>query len=131
MLHNVCESSLSVYEDPQWDIIPYFLRQRKAGRIRHLGFSMHDTAEALDETLTAHPEVEFVQLQINYLDWEDSNVQSRLCYEVARKHGKDIIVMEPVKGGTLADPPQPVKEILTKAEPDMSPASCFIPVRRM
>ena len=72
------------------------------GKIKHCGFSFHDSAEVLDEALTKHPEAEFVQLQLNYIDWENDNVQSRKCYEVAVKHNKPIIVMEPVKGGSLA-----------------------------
>lgn len=101
-----------------------FAQQKKAdGTIRRLGFSYHDNAELLDEILTAHPEMEFVQLQINYLDWEDGGVQSRKCFEVARKHGKDIIVMEPVKGGTLANLPAKAEELLKAKEPAMSAAS--------
>ena len=74
-----------------------FLRERQAeGKFRRLGFSFHDKAEVLDRILTDHPEVELVQLQINYLDWEDGGVQSRLCYETAVKHGKPVAVMEPV-----------------------------------
>lgn len=69
------------------------------------GFSFHDTADVLDQILTEHPEVEFVQLQINYIDWENEQVQSRKCYEVAREHGKSVIVMEPVRGGGLAKVP--------------------------
>ena len=67
--------------------------------------------------------MEFVQLQINYADWENPAIQSRACYEVARKHGKPVIIMEPVKGGMLATPPKPVEDILKAAEPDSSPAS--------
>ena len=67
--------------------------------------------------------MEFVQLQINYADWENPAVQSRACYEVARKHGKPVIIMEPVKGGMLATPPESVEKILKDAEPDASPAS--------
>ena len=74
-------------------------RMKTEGRIRHIGFSFHDTAEALEEILKNHPEMEFVQLQINYYDWESENVQSRKCYEVAQKYGVPVIVMEPVKGG--------------------------------
>ena len=82
-----------------WD----FVRNLKAkGKIRHYGFSFHDTPEALDEILTKHPDAEFVQLQINYLDWDSDDVQSRKCYETARKHNKPIIIMEHVKGGLLA-----------------------------
>ena len=75
---------------------------------------------------SAHPEMEFVQLQINYADWENPAVQSRKCYEVARKHGKPVTIMEPVKGGMLATPPESVVKILKKEEPDSSPASWAI-----
>lgn len=98
-----------------WD----FMKRLKAeGRAKHIGFSFHDTAEALEDILKAHPEMEFVQLQINYADWEDDSVQSRKCYEVARKYGKPVIIMEPVKGGLLADPPQSVAKVLRDAAPN-------------
>lgn len=104
-----------------------FAVQKKAdGKARRIGFSFHDSAELLDKILTEHPEMEFVQLQINYLDWEDDNVQSRKCYEVARKHNKDIIVMEPVKGGTLANVPPRAEKLLKAKEPDMSVPSWAI-----
>lgn len=82
------------------------------GKIRHVGLSFHDTADMLDEILSAYPEVEFVQLQLNYVDWDDPAVQSRACYEVAARHGKPVVVMEPVKGGTLVNLPARAKEIL-------------------
>ncbi len=104
-------------------VFEYLQSKKSEGKIKKLGFSFHDSAEVLDRILTRHPEMEFVQLQINYLDWEDSNVQSRLCYEVARKHGKDIIVMEPVKGGKLADVPEKVKTLFKQVHPDWSEAS--------
>lgn len=87
-------------------------RMKTEGRIRHIGFSFHDTAEALEEILKNHPEMEFVQLQINYYDWESENVQSRKCYEVAKKYGVPVIVMEPVKGGNLARLPEAAKAVL-------------------
>lgn len=90
------------------------------GLIEHMGFSFHSTPGELDAILTAHPEMEFVQLQINYADWDYPAVQSRRCYEVARAHGKPVIIMEPVKGGMLANPPESVQKILRDAEPDMS-----------
>ena len=74
----------------------------------------------------AHPEMEFVQLQINYADWENPVIQSRACYEVARKHGKPVIIMEPVKGGMLATPPEAVEKLLKEAEPEASTASWAI-----
>lgn len=104
-----------------------FAAQKKAeGKIRRLGFSYHDDAILLDEILTAHPETEFVQLQINYLDWENETVQSRKCYEVARKHGKEILVMEPVKGGTLANLPPRAEKLLKSHAPDLSVPSWAI-----
>ena len=75
------------------------------GKIRHLGFSFHDSPEFLERILNDHPEVEFVQLQFNYRDWENPKVESRRCYEICRKHGKPVIVMEPVKGGKLINLP--------------------------
>lgn len=100
-----------------WD---YVKKLKEEGLIRHYGFSFHSTPELLDELLTEHPDVEFVQLQINYSDWEDPLIMSKRCYEVATRHGKPIIVMEPVKGGKLADPPQQVKDILLQANPNAS-----------
>jgi predicted aldo/keto reductase-like oxidoreductase len=83
-----------------------FIQKLKAGgKAKHIGFSFHDKADVLDTILTEHPEVDFVQLQINYIDWEDANVQSRKCHETALKHGVPVVVMEPVKGGCLASPP--------------------------
>ena len=101
-------------------------RMKEEGKVKEIGFSFHDTPEKLDEILTDHPEVDFVQLQINYLDWEAPNVQSRGCYEVARKHGKEIVIMEPIKGGSLVNVPENVKELLNKMDPSMSIASWAI-----
>ncbi len=104
-----------------------FLREQKEkGLIRHAGFSFHDKAAVLDKILTEHPEVEFVQLQINYADWDNDQVQSRLCYETARKHGIPIIVMEPVKGGSLNFLPDQIREKLIAMDPSMSIASWAI-----
>ncbi len=85
-----------------------------------------DTPKLLDQLLRDHPEVDFVQLQINYADWENPSVTSRANYEVARKHGKSIIIMEPVKGGRLAKPPKKVQELLESYHPGASPASWAI-----
>lgn len=101
------------------------------GFVKNIGFSFHDSADVLDKILTEHPEVDFVQLQINYLDWESEVVQSGKCYEVAKKHGKPVIVMEPVKGGTLANVPEKAKALLdecTKAQkknPDSVSAASY------
>ena len=104
-----------------------FAMQKKAeGKVKHVGFSFHDSAEVLDQILTEHPEAEFVQLQLNYLDWEDAKVQSRKCYETAVKHGKKVVVMEPVKGGTLAKLPKKAEDVLKALHPDWSAASWAI-----
>ena len=96
------------------------------GKVRHVGISFHDSAELLDEILAAHPETEFVQLQINYLDWDNPSIQSHRCYDVARRHGKPIVVMEPVKGGSLATVPPAAERLFRAVHPDLSPASWAI-----
>lgn len=96
---------------------------KKKGLIKHVGFSFHDTAEHLERILEKYPEMEFVQLQINYTDWDNGSIQSRLCYEVARKHNIPIIVMEPVKGGALAAMKPEVQDIFKKVNPNVSTAS--------
>ena len=82
------------------------------GKVRHVGISFHDTAEVLDRILSEQPAIEVVQLQFNYLDYEDERVQSRLCYEVCVKHGKPVIVMEPVRGGSLVNLPQAGQDVI-------------------
>ena len=106
-----------------WDFVK---EQKEKGLIRHWGFSFHATPDILDELLTQHPDAEFVQLQLNYADWENPDVTARENYEVARKHGKSIVVMEPVKGGALANPATAVQRILKKARSEMSFASWAI-----
>lgn len=91
--------SKDIYEHVQKvDAFGYISELKAAGKVKHIGFSFHDSPELLEKILTEHPEVEYVQLQINYLDWEDGWVRGRRCYEVATKFGKPVIVMEPVKG---------------------------------
>ncbi len=121
LLHNLGESRTQYFDD--FDMWNWVQKKKEEGLIRHVGFSFHSTPEELEAILNAHPEMEFVQLQINYADWNNPAVQSRACYEVARKHGKPVVIMEPVKGGMLATPPESVGEILKKAEPDSSYAS--------
>ena len=87
-------------------------RLKAEGKVRHVGISFHDSAEMLETILTDHPEVEVVQIQFNYLDYEDPAAQSRRCYEVCRKHGKPVIVMEPVKGGNLVNLPEEARAVL-------------------
>ena len=104
-----------------------YVRDLKArGLVRHMGFSFHDGPELLDRLLTEHPEAEFVQLQLNYADWEDPVVQSRANYEVAVAHDVPVVVMEPVKGGTLAALPPAVAEIFRSADATASPAQWAI-----
>lgn len=124
LLHNLGEQRTHFFDD--YDIWNFLQKKKEAGLIRHLGFSFHDKASVLEEILKAHPEMEFVQLQINYADWEDHAVESRKCYEVARKYGKPIIIMEPVKGGTLANPPSEVTDLFKGYAPDASPSSWAI-----
>lgn len=121
LLHNLGEGRTRYFDDfHMWDWIK---EKKESGLIKHIGFSFHSTPKELDDILTAHPEMEFVQLQINYADWENPAVQSRGCYEVARKHKKPVIIMEPVKGGMLATPPKTVEKLFKEAEPDSSAAS--------
>lgn len=121
LLHNVFQASYETAK--RLDAFGFAREKLEEGKIRHLGFSYHADAELLEEILKAHPEVEFVQLQLNYLDWESPYIQSRRCYEVCRRYGKDVIVMEPVKGGTLADVPEAAKALFKERRPEMSPAS--------
>ena len=88
------------------------LELKEEGKIRHFGISFHDKAEVLEEILKEYPQIEVVQIQFNYLDYEDSAVQSRKCYEVCRKYNKPVIIMEPVKGGNLVNLPEDAKKIL-------------------
>lgn len=124
LLHNLGESRTKYFDD--FDLWSWVQEKKAEGLIKHVGFSFHSTPEELDAILTAHPEMEFVQLQINYADWDYPAVQSRRCYEVARAHGKPVIIMEPVKGGMLANPPESVQKILKDAEPEMSISSWAI-----
>lgn len=124
LLHNLGEGRTKYFDD--FDMWSWVQEKKKEGLIKHVGFSFHSTPEELEDILNKHPEMEFVQLQINYADWENPAVQSKACYEVARKHGKPVVIMEPVKGGMLANPPESVAEVLKKAEPDSSVASWAI-----
>lgn len=88
------------------------LKLKEEGKIRHMGISFHDRASVLEKILTEYPQVEVVQIQLNYVDWEDPAVESRKCWEVCRRHGKPVIVMEPCKGGNLADLPEDARAVL-------------------
>lgn len=117
-LHDVNACSVEKYE--KLDCFNWVRQLKKEGKIKHYGFSFHDNAKVLDEVLTKYPDMEYVQLQINYLDWDNDAIESRKCYEVATKHGKPVIVMEPVKGGTLAKVPEEVKKMFKEYNPDAS-----------
>lgn len=118
LLHALNKENIHLYDEYGcWD----YLKSLKAkGLVKHYGFSFHDQPEFLDELLTKYPDVDFVQLQLNYADWYNPAVNSKACYEVAVKHGKQVIVMEPVKGGTLAKPVPAVADLLKKANPNLS-----------
>lgn len=124
LLHNLGKENYETAE--RFHSFAFVQKKKKEGKIRHAGFSFHDNAELLDEILTAHPEAEFVQLQLNYLDWDNESIQSRKCYETARRHGKPVVVMEPIKGGTLAKLPEKAEKLLQAAEPDMTTPSWAI-----
>ena len=118
LLHGIEAGSYPKYE--KYDCFNWLLEKKARGLVKHAGFSFHDTPELLDEILTRHPEMEFVQIQLNYLDWESEWVQSRAVYETAVKHGKPVVVMEPVKGGTLAKVPAAAEALMKAAEPALS-----------
>ena len=96
---------------------------KEDGKIRHLGISFHSSAKLLDRVLTEHPEIEFVQIALNPIDWDSELVQAGPCYEVIRKHGRKVVVMEAVKGGGLAKLPEKAEALLKAAHPDWSIAS--------
>lgn len=118
LLHNLGVSHYEIAK--KFNAFKFIQKKKEEGKIKNIGFSYHDNAELLDEILTAHPEVDFVQLQINYIDWDNESIQSRKCYEVATKHNKPVIVMEPVKGGTLANVPKEAEKLFKEYNKDMS-----------
>ena len=111
LIHGIEASMLPKYE--KYDCFRWLLEKKAQGLVKHAGFSFHDTPETLERLLTEYPEMEFVQLQINYLDWESQWVRSRACYEVCLRHNKPVVVMEPVKGGTLAKLPPEAEKLLS------------------
>ena len=124
LLHAIQRNNYKKYDEYHiWDFIA---EQKRKGLVRHWGFSFHADPELLEELLTAHPEVDFVQLQINYADWENPGVAARRNWEICKAHGKPVTVMEPVKGGVLADPIPAVKAVFDQAGNGLSYASWAI-----
>lgn len=121
LLHSVEKSHYPTYE--KYQCFDFIQEMKKQGKIKYMGFSFHDDADFLDKVLTENPEIDFVQLQLNYLDWENGVIQSRRNYEVARKHHKPIVVMEPIKGGTLASFSDDIEKIYKDYAPQKSIAS--------
>jgi predicted aldo/keto reductase-like oxidoreductase len=121
LVHNL---GVSAYRQAlTYDTFGFVQRKKREGRIRNLGISFHDTPELLEQILNAHPGLDFVQLQINYADWENPGIQSRRCYEVARRHNLPIIVMEPCKGGNLSQVPPEAERLMKAYAPDASVSS--------
>lgn len=122
LLHDVTNQT---YDDnvQKYHLFEQAAREKAVGRIRNLGYSHHDSAEMLDKILTEHPEIDFVQIIVNYYDWNAGFVQSRACYETIRKHGKKVVIMEPVKGGLLAKAPADIEQRMKELHPDWSPAA--------
>ena len=121
MLHNV-----SGFTETAWknvDLYSFIQKKKEEGFIKHIGISTHGNAEFLEEILFEHPELEFVLLQINYLDWEDEGIESKKCLEVAKKYNKQVMIMEPYKGGFLVDVPEEAEKIMKKYNPDKSVVS--------
>lgn len=108
------------------NLVDALVQLKQDGKVRHIGLSFHDSPELLDRILTEHPELEYVQLQLNYFDWESPYVAARRCYEVCKKHGKLVVVMEPVKGGALVNLPQDLEQRLRSCDPEASMASWAI-----
>ena len=104
-------------------LFEFLVEKRKQGKFREFGISLHETPEFMDMILTEHPEIDFVMLQINYLDWESPAIRYKELYECAQKHGKPIVTMEPCKGGTLANVPPEAEKLMKDYNPDASIAS--------
>ena len=121
MLHNVSGFTENAWKNV--DLYSFIQKKKEEGYIKHIGISTHGNAEFLEEILFEHPELEFVLLQINYLDWEDEGIESRKCLEVARKYNKQVMIMEPYKGGFLADVPEEAEKIMKEYNPDRSVVS--------
>lgn len=124
LIHDVNRHNNETYN--KLHVFDWLLKKKSAGLVKHIGFSFHDDHEFLEHVLSEHPEVEFVQIQLNYLDYDNPSVQSRKCYEVATKHNVPVIVMEPVKGGTLVNMSETIVRLYKDFAPELSVASWAI-----
>ena len=124
LLHDVKAEYYEIFN--KFDAFNWLIDKKKKGYVKEIGFSFHDKADFLDKVLTEHPEMDFVQLQVNYIDWENEVIQSKKCVDTAIKHNKKIIVMEPVKGGTLANLPMSAEKLFKHNLKDMSAPSWAI-----
>lgn len=124
LMHNLGGARTAKFEEyGAWEFVKSV---KERGLAKHIGFSAHCTPEELEKFIADYPEAEVVQLQVNYLDWESPSFRERECVEIARAHGLPVAVMEPVKGGLLADPSRAVKEILDEAMPNDSYATAAL-----
>ena len=128
LLHNIQNVNYDGYDGKggiakTTHLFDHAKKWKEDGKIRHLGISFHSSAKLLDRVLTEHPEIEFVQIALNPIDWDSELVQAGLCYDVIRKHGRKVVIMEAVKGGGLAKLPEEAENLLKAAHPDWSIAS--------
>ena len=128
LLHNIQTVSYDGYDGKggivkTTHLFEHAKKWKEDGKIRHLGISFHSSAKLLDRVLTEHPEIEFVQIALNPIDWDSELVQAGPCYDVIRKHGRKVIIMEAVKGGGLAKLPEEAEAVLKAVHPDWSIAS--------
>ena len=124
LVHNMGE--INYRKAQKLGVFEFVKTMKDEGKTKEIGFSFHDSPELLEKILNDHPYVDYVQLQLNYIDWDSHSIQARKCYEIAKKHGKKVLVMEPIKGGTLAHVPTAAHELLKGYHPDMSIASWAI-----
>ncbi|MBS4967837.1 MAG: aldo/keto reductase [Lachnospiraceae bacterium] len=122
LLHSV-EDGANYEGYVKYDCFQWAMKKKEEGKIRHFGFSFHGTPELLDQILTEHPEVEIVQIQLNYIDWNNPLIQSGKLYEVLRRHNVPMLIMEPVKGGTLAQAAPEIEKLMKDVRPESSMAS--------